>query len=97
MSALASQPVIEPQPAFGESAFRLAHTGAMPSVSVQSMAHVGQIPLIPNTRFAPIGSDDLWANRSPARAATRLKRILPVVKATGRIITQQEINDALDD
>ena len=97
MSILVYQPIIEPQRSFSESAFRLAHTGAMPSISEASIAHAGQPPLISNARFAPIGSDDLWTNRPRARAATRLLRFLPVVKATGRTITQQEIDDALDD
>jgi hypothetical protein len=97
MSTLVYQPIIEPQRTLSESAFRLAQSEVMPAVPEESIAHAGQLPLIPNVRFAPIGSDDLWTNRPPTRATARRQRFLPVVKATGRTITQQEIDDALDD
>ena len=97
MSAFHFQPAIEPQRTLGKSPFRLEDIGDMPAVFGEPIAHVGQIPFVRDARFAPIGSEGLWANRPPTVLAARRRRRLPFVMATGRIITQQEIDDALDD
>jgi len=48
--------------------------------------------------FAPVASDELMENRPKTNRPTPgRKRTLPVIKATGRTITQAEIDDALDD
>lgn len=96
MIALHYQPAIEPQRTFGESPFRLEPAGSMSQVFHQSITRGGQIPFTPGLRFAAAGSDDFWANRCPAGLPAHRRR-LPVIRATGRIITQQEIDDALDD
>lgn len=95
MNALQYQPVIEPQRTFGESPFRLEVGGSIPQLYDQLTAPA-QLPFGPGASFAPAATDDLWANRRPVVLSSRRRR-LPVVPATGRIITQQEIDDALDD
>ena len=96
MSVLTYQPAIEPQLTLGESPFRIEHAGSIPQIHKWLFKHVEQPPAVFGSSFAPAGSDDLWANRRPLARPSRRRR-LPVVPATGRVITQQEIDDAFDD
>jgi len=95
MSSPHYQPAIEPQRTFGGSPFRLEHSDRMPQTIDRPVSHALQIPLIFSARFAPSGFDALWTKHRTTERLVR-QRHLPVVKATGRIITQQEIDDALD-
>ena len=96
MKSLHYQPAIEPQRSFGESPFRLEHAGRIPQMFDQLSARARQLPFVLGASFAPAIRDDLWSNRRTADLNARRHR-LPVVEATGRVITQQEIDDALDD
>ena len=90
------QPAIEPERSFGDSPFRLQK----PEVSISTFerfVRFGVQPVFSPHWFSPIGSECFWTNQAPLAVLKQAKRRLPVVKATGRIITQQEIDDALDD
>jgi hypothetical protein len=93
MSANRFQPAIEPQRTLGDSPFRLGPPETLPRLVEGDR----QIAAVWNAHFAPIGAAELWANRYPIIAQGRPRRAFPIVKASGRIITQQEIDDALDD
>lgn len=97
MNTFYFQPAIEPQRTLGESSFRLERRGTSPVIFEEPISRVPQTSFAPDARFAPMDSEDLWTNRRPNSGSARPRRRLPVVKATGRIITQQEIDDALDD
>ena len=88
-----SQPSLEAQRTLGKSSFRfegLEFLGTWPVPDQQTFVRS-------TVRFAPVADENLWANRPPAVPPNKRRRRYPIVKASGRIITQQEIDDAMDE
>lgn len=90
------QPSIEARRALGGSPFRLA--GGRELTGVAQMAdpqlHVLRRP--PAPAFAAV-SRLISPPIVRANEIIHRKRQLPIVRATGRVITQQEVEDACDD
>lgn len=97
MSAPCFQPAIEPEPTLGGSPFRVTIAGTVSWFTPVPITRFGQLSFGSITPFAPIASDAPWANRTPAVLQARTPRRFPVVRATGRIITQREIDGSLDE
>ena len=97
MKARTFQPVIEPERTLGASPYAVTVFQGAPLFPALPIACFGQMALGSNTPFAPSAPAELFGNCRPAAQPPKPISSLPVVKATGRIITQQEIDDALDD
>lgn len=95
MTALHCQPAIAPGRTLGESPFRFQLAGTKLEALRPATLQSPRSPFVPDADLARIRADDLWLNRHPASVPTRRK--LPTVAATGRVITRQEIDDAMDD
>ena len=92
------QPPIDPLPALGESAFRFQRVKPMIQIYAPPNPQRASLTFAVNLPFAPMASEDLATNRNrTVQHTARLRRILPIVTSTGRLITEQEIEDALAD
>ena len=70
----------------------MIQTYALPNPQRASLGFAVNLP------FAPMASEDLATNRNrTVRRTARPRRKLPIVRYTGRLITDQEIEDALAD
>lgn len=94
MKTFSVQPSIEFNQTLGGSAFRLECAARNETERLGAL--VGVRLFVGVTAFAPFGSHELLTRRSPS-VQVHQRRRLPVVKAIGRAITQEEIDDAFDD
>jgi len=99
MNTVFRQPSIHEQRTLGGSVYSLHQAGSGDRrIDADIRFWTAPIPFKSQGHFAPVASEDLLQNRQSAipQIASR-QRKLPVVKATGRLIVQAEIDDAFDD
>jgi hypothetical protein len=93
MSTFHFQPEIRPQPTLGTSPFRVE----LPELFITSLETDRRTAGPLSAPFSPIAAENLWTNQPSRSHQERRRRAFPVVKASGRAITQSEIDDALED
>jgi hypothetical protein len=89
MSTSHFQPEIRPQRTLGSSPFRFERS----ELFLTSVKAGRQVAALISSPFSPIAAENLWSNQPSRSQHGRRKQTFPVVIASGRVITQNEIDD----